>query len=46
MGEAAGEDEDASKWKSRNAAIAAVATSKPATTILGRRRCAVRAGSL
>jgi hypothetical protein len=45
MGDAAGEDEDASEWKPRDAAIAAMTTSRPAIRILGIRRVVVRAGS-
>src|SRR5258706_6250248 len=43
MGDAAGEDEDAGNWKPRAAAIAAMATSRPAARILRFRRVVVRA---
>src|SRR6266516_5601242 len=45
MGDAAVEDEDASNWEPRAAAIAAMTTSRPATRILGIRirRVVVRA---
>jgi hypothetical protein len=48
MGDAAVEDEDASDWYPRAAAIAAMTTSRPATRILRIRirRVVVRAGSL
>jgi hypothetical protein len=46
MGDAAVEDEDASNGSPRAAAIAAMATSRPATRILGIQRVVVRAGSL
>jgi hypothetical protein len=48
MGDAAVEDEDASNWEPRSAAIATMTTSRPATTILRIRirRLAVRAGFL
>src|SRR5258708_2079020 len=43
MGDAAGEDEDAGNWKPRAAAIAAMATSRPAARILRFQRVVVRA---
>ena len=43
MGDAAVDDEDASNWEPRAAAIAAMTTSRPATRILGIRRVVVRA---
>jgi hypothetical protein len=45
MGDAAVEDEDASNWLPRAAAIAAMTTSRPAARIMGIRRVVVRAGS-
>ena len=48
MGDEAVEDEDASDWSPRAAAIAAMTTSRPATPILRirLRRVVVRAGAL
>jgi hypothetical protein len=45
-GDAAVEDEDASNWEPRAAAIAAKTTSRPAARILRIRRVDVRAGLL
>jgi hypothetical protein len=46
MGDAAAEDEDACNWYPRAAPIAALTTSRPATTILGTGWAVVRAGWL
>src|SRR4029450_3838884 len=46
VGAAAVEDEDASNWWPRAAAITATTTSRPTTRILGIRRVVVRAGVL